>query len=329
MLDTKALAQATALIVREAVSAATAPLLERMAQLEARSAGFDDGTIRQLIDAAVAAIPAPQDGKSVTIADVEPIIAASVERAVGALPPAKDVMSITVADIEPLIADHIECAIAALPPVDITDVVESAVRSAVKALPTPSDGKSVTVEEVTPLIAEQVERAVAALPPAKDGQSVTIADVESTIATAVERAVASLPPAKDGVGLAGALIDRTGALVVTLSDGTMCELGQVEGNDGEPGLGFDDLSVEQTGERNVTFKFARGNQVKSFELAVPVIIDRGVFKEGQPYETGDAVTFGGSLWIAQKATTAKPDGPDTGWRLAVKKGRDGREIARD
>ena len=124
------------------------------------------------------------------------------------------------------------------------------------------------------------------------------------------------------------MIDRTGALVVTLSDGKMCPLGRVDGKDGDPGLGFDDMSIEQTGERQATLKFVRGEQVKTFDLSVPAVIDRGVFKEGQAYTLGDAVTFGGSLWIAQKDTGDKPDGPDTGWRLAVKKGRDGRDLAR-
>jgi hypothetical protein len=148
----------------------------------------------------------------------------------------------------------------------------------------------------------------------------------------VKRAAEAIPAPKDGVGLAGALIDRAGTLVITLSDGRLCELGRVEGKDGDPGLnglGFDDMTIEQTSERGVTLKFVRGDQVKTFDLIMPVVIDRGVFKEGQAYEAGDAVTFGGSLWIAQKATAAKPEGPDTGWRLAVKKGRDGRDLTRD
>jgi hypothetical protein len=63
----------------------------------------------------------------------------------------------------------------------------------------------------------------------------------------------------------------------------------------------------------------------SYELEFPVPIDRGVFKEGEPYVRGDVVTWGGSLWIAQKATSAKPDSPDSGFRLAVKRGRDGKD----
>ena len=40
------------------------------------------------------------------------------------------------------------------------------------------------------------------------------------------------------------------------------------------------------------------------------------------YERGDAVTYGGSLWIAQRDTNEYPRGEDSGWRLAVKRGRD-------
>lgn len=377
MLDTKALAQATALIVREAVDKATAPLLTRLATLEARGTAPDETAIRGMIGEAIAALPVPQDGKSVTAADVEPLVVAAVARAVADLPPAKDGVSVsiddvhpliaaeaeravaalppvdvaqpvkaavdaavaalppaadgksvTLADVEPLIAGEVAKAVRALPPVDVTEPVAAAVTAAVAALPPAVDGKSVTVADVEPLIAGEVAKAVAALPPAADGKSVTVADVEPIIAAAVERAVAALPVAKDGIGLAGAMIDRSGALVVTLSDGKLCELGRVEGKDGEPGLGFDDMAIEQTGERTAQLKFVRGEQVKTFDLTVPAVIDRGVFKEGQEYTAGDAVTFGGSLWIAQKDTGQKPDGPDTGWRLAVKKGRDGRDLAR-
>jgi hypothetical protein len=54
-----------------------------------------------------------------------------------------------------------------------------------------------------------------------------------------------------------------------------------------------------------------------------VVIDRGVWREGQEYKAGDGVTWAGSYWIAQKDTSAKPDSGD-GFRLAVKRGRDGK-----
>jgi hypothetical protein len=377
MFDLDILAAEIAAMVKASVASVAAPLLGRIAELEQRAAGPEDFAVRRMINDAIAALPMPRDGKSVTVTDVEPLVVAAVARAVSDLPPAKDGVSVTLDDVKPLIAAETERAVAALPlpdlvepvetavaaavaalppaidgksvtlddvrpliaqeaeravaalsPVDVIAPVEAAVAAAVSALPAPVDGKSVTVADVEPIIAAAVERAVAALPTPADGRSVTVADVEPTIVAAVERAVAALPVAKDGVGLAGAMIDRTGALIVTLSDGKVCPLGRVDGRDGEPGLGFDDLSIEQTGERQATLKFVRGQQVKTFDLTVPAVIDRGVFKEGQAYTLGDAVTFGGSLWIAQKDTGDKPDGPDTGWRLAVKKGRDGRDLTR-
>jgi hypothetical protein len=138
---------------------------------------------------------------------------------------------------------------------------------------------------------------------------------------------------KDGVGLADAVIDRKGGLVLTMTDGRTKELGQIVGTDGEQGapgkdgrdgLGFDDLEVIHDGERSFTFRFVRGEQVKEFPFKLPVILDRGVYREGDAYEKGDAVTWAGSVWIAQKdGVTDKPDGGD-GWRLSVKRGRDGK-----
>ncbi len=138
---------------------------------------------------------------------------------------------------------------------------------------------------------------------------------------------------KDGVGLAGALIDRDGTLVVTLTDGTAKTLGLVIGKDGAAGLdgkdgadalGFDDLSIEFDGERDFKFVMVRGEARKEFgPYSMPVLIDRGVWREAE-YKRGDVTSWGGSAWIAQRDTSDKPETSDA-WRLAVKRGRDGRD----
>lgn len=100
------------------------------------------------------------------------------------------------------------------------------------------------------------------------------------------------------------------------------------GVDGQDGLGFDDLSVVHDGERGFTVRFVRGEHVKAFAFRLPVVIYRGVFAEGQSYEQGDAVTFGGHMWIAKTATTLKPDFTPAAakdWTLAVKEGRRGKD----
>lgn len=61
--------------------------------------------------------------------------------------------------------------------------------------------------------------------------------------------------------------------------------------------------------------------VARFEQCINDFADKGVWKPGI-FRKWNVVTFGGSIWIAQRDTTVKPgDGAD--WRLAVKRGRDG------
>jgi len=52
--------------------------------------------------------------------------------------------------------------------------------------------------------------------------------------------------------------------------------------------------------------------------------DRGVHKAGGKYHQGDAVSYAGSLWIAQRATSESPGSGHPDWRLAVKRGNDGK-----
>lgn len=90
--------------------------------------------------------------------------------------------------------------------------------------------------------------------------------------------------------------------------------------------GVDAVEIEMSGDREITIKtrMSSGREVsKSF--SVPVVLDRGVFKDGTAYKAGDGVTWAGSFWIAQRDTSEKPDMADSGFRLAVKRGRDGKE----
>lgn len=172
-------------------------------------------------------------------------------------------------------------------------------------------------EDVAPLVASEVEKAVSALPKPQDGE--------------------------DGRGVASMLIDRSGELVTTLTDGTVIRHGVVVGKDGQDadmaalekqiadavallpkpqdgndGLGFDDLDVTETDE-GIFLRFARGDQVKTFRLDIPR--DCGVFQTGRVYRKGDGVSYAGSFFIAQEETTDKPE-TGKSWRLAVKRGRD-------
>lgn len=142
---------------------------------------------------------------------------------------------------------------------------------------------------------------------------------------------------RDGLDVRDLFRAEGGRLVATMSDGSVKDLGVFIGKDGAPGrdgrdgrdgadgLGFDDLTFAEDDAGRPVAKFQRGDLVK--QVVLPCIIDRGAYRSGESYGKGDAVSYGGSLWIAQRAATQRPGEGDE-WRLAVKKGRDGRDAGR-
>ena len=88
--------------------------------------------------------------------------------------------------------------------------------------------------------------------------------------------------------------------------------------DGVDGLRVDDFDLVG---RMMTFKHD-GKILKQVRISFPIY--KGVYEPDEAYEPDDMVTFGGSVWVAGAETKSKPGTDDT-WKLAVKKGRDGRD----
>lgn len=147
-----------------------------------------------------------EDGKSVTIDDVAPVLSHLVKKAVDDLPPAQDGKSITVDDVTPLLRELVADAVAALPPAKdgadgasvSLDDVQPLIDKAVAALPAPKDGTSVTVDDLRPLVEAVVQRAVedsvATLP---QPQELTPDFVKPIVYELVDKAVAGIPAAID------------------------------------------------------------------------------------------------------------------------------------
>jgi integrin beta 3 len=150
--------------------------------------------------------------------------------------------------------------------------------------------------------------------PGVDGKSVTLEDVrtylDAELATwalgferraqdVLQRAIDKIPAPKDG------------------RDGQ-------NGKDGRDGLGVEDFDIALDG-RDLTVTITRGEFTKSRTIRIPALLDAGVFRDGTAYEKGDCVSFGGSAWIAQKDAPEGKPGVSSDWRLAVKKGRDGKD----
>lgn len=163
-------------------------------------------------------------------------------------------------------------------------------------------GRSVTVEDV-----------IAALDPVIEARMANhLLDHERRAIDMLQRAIERIPHPRDGepgpMGPAGP-IGPAGA----------------RGERGVDGLGFDDLEFFRGDDgRTIGLRFVRGDQVKELELHSPVVLYQGIYREGQKYATGDAVTWAGSLWIARRDTETKPGEGSSDWQLAVKKGRDGK-----
>ncbi|WP_430244961.1 hypothetical protein [Neorhizobium sp. DAR64861/K0K2] len=289
MIDAKAFGQELAGMVKAQLD----PILKRISALEKR---FDS-------------LPMPKDGKD---ADSDQIVLKVTRKFESDLLPIREAMEEMKNDIPATIKALVDAAVSEIPaPVDLSTDLE-ALKAVVASIPAPQDGKGVTVEDVAPLIASEVEKRVSGLPVAKDGKDGV--------------------NGRDGVGLAGALIDRGGELVVTLTNGATKKLGPVVGKDGDPGKpgrdGFAledfDASVMDDG-RTVLLAFTGKNIDYSVELGFPVMLYRGVFTEGT-YSKGDTVTWGGSLWYCDAdKTDSKPGDGSKDWTLCAKKGRDGKD----
>ena len=346
-------AKSVATMVKDYCGRALEPVLARLAVLEQRqpekgepgkSVTVEDVTpiIEQAVSNAVSKIPPAKDGKSVTVEDVAPLI----ESAVSAIPVPK---SLTLDDIRPIVAE----AVAEIPrPQDGKSVTVDELRPVIKELvdqiPRPKDGidgTSVTADEIGAIQAKATEvarQAIAELPRPKDGidgKSVTPEEILPTVKEWFD----SLPKPRDGIDGKSVTIEEVAPLFGQAFDKWALDFERRaqdihtrllssfdkpkdgrDGKDGADGLGFDDIDITHDGERGFKIAVVRGERRKEFTFHLPVVIERGVYKSGQDYTRGDAVTFDGSYWIAQKDTPTGKPGQSPDWRLAVKKGRDGK-----
>lgn len=217
---------------------------------------------------------------------------------------------------------------------DLAQIVREEVEKAFSEVKLPEDGKSVTVEDIKTLLSEMVDAAVKALPAPKDGADGKDADMAELKLHVHELVKNIQPPAPPTIDEVAAVFERR------FSDLTLSWERQARDTfekavdrmpapkDGRDALTLEsfDLSLAEDG-RTVTVKMQAGATVLEKSLKIASVIDRGAYKSQSEYECGDAVTHGGSLWIAQQdAPEGAPGMGGKGWRLAVKKGRDGKDL---
>ena len=74
-----------------------------------------------------------------------------------------------------------------------------------------------------------------------------------------------------------------------------------------------------------TTKLSDGT-VQTTRETTAAIVYRGMFQSGHAYAAGDTITYGGSLFIAQGDVRKPPGDGDAAWKLAAKRGKDGKDV---
>lgn len=205
-------------------------------------------------------------------------------------------------------------------PVDVAAEVERAVSAAVAALPVPKDGKDAPAVVVDDVIAE-VLRQIPKPADGKDGAN----GKDGNDGMNGEKG-------SDGTGLAGAMIDRDGALQITLTNGEVKNLGPVvgkNGDNGKDGLSLDGFELDYLPDSHeIQLKAIAAGRVKELRYPAGGIRPAGYWREGTKAVAGEAWVHDGSLWIAIKSTPTKPATGMEDWIIAARKGRDGERGAK-
>lgn len=234
---------------------------------------------------------APGKDAVIDVEQVKEIIKQEVRSAIISLPTPKDGADGKDATItQEWTADVIAQVRAALPSdhelrTFISAEVQREVAGIEVVVPEPihgKDGESVTIDMLRPVIEGEVAKVLLAMPKPRDGKDVSFEEVRAVVKLAIDEGLASLPAPKDG----------------------------------RDGVSPSDFGVALL-EDGRTLRFTLDGIDKEHDIKLPMLVDRGVYKEGHGYERGDLTTWAGSAWIAQRANSDKPGSTDA-WRLAVK-----------
>lgn len=200
---------------------------------------------------------------------------------------------------------------------DFAKAIADEVKGQVALIEAPKDGKDCDMEAVKTMI----DDAVKAIPVinGKDG----VDGKDGLNGKDGERG----EKGADGLGLAGAMIDRDGALQITLTNGEVKSLGAVAGKDGTngvDGIGFESFEMEYLPESHeISVKASAAGRVKELRHPAGGIRPGNYWREGTKAKAAEAWVHDGSLWIATKDTNTKPDAAGSDWIIAARKGRDG------
>lgn len=166
-------------------------------------------------------------------------------------------------------------------------------------------GESIHPDSVRVMVVDEVRQAVAQIPKARDGQDGRDAlDIEILPAIDHEKTYPR-----------GTFALDKGGLWRRDATGWTCIVSGIQGFDVAQSEDLRSFVFTMTGSDGATI-------AKQFTL--PVLEYLSVYKAGTSYQRGQCVTWDGSIWHCNEATSEAP-GKSNKWTLAVRKGQNGKD----
>lgn len=286
MFDPETFGEAMGLAIREAVE----PLQKRIGELEAQIAKPADvqAQIERAVAAAVAAVPAPNDGKDAQPIDVDAI----VKQVLAQVPTpengkngqnGENGKSVSIDDLRPML----DIALA-----EVRADARRSIDDAIKAIPVPANGK----DGLNGKDGERGEKGA-------DGTGLAGAMID-----------------RDGalqVTFTNGEVKNLGLVVGRNGD---------DGKDGLSLENFELEYLPESHE--IQMKATAAGRVKELRYPAGGIRAKGYWRENTKAQPGEAWVHDGSLWIAVKECVSKPGLNDDGWIIGARKGRDGERGAK-
>lgn len=272
---------------------------------------------------AVAAIPAPQDGKDADPELVRQVVAEAVRAAVDALPPAEPGKDADPAELAALRAEIAEVRRSIPAPVEMPEPVDisglatkEALAALAKSIPPAAEPIDVTPFARKDELAEAVAASIAAIPMPKDGENGKDADAAAIEAAVMERIAPQVAEALAVVAEKVATVrdgkDGKLPIVKAWADGVHYA-GDVVTHRGATWQATQDTGREP-GSADWACLAAQGEPGAGFTVC-------GTYDPEATYEAGCIVMRDGSSFVALR--TEPGECPGDGWQLWASRGKRG------